>query len=55
MIKININGGVLLIDLYEIDLKNWLKISDKIIEKYGFKEWLKYTYEVIKGDPYDDD
>ena len=52
MIKININGGVLLIDLYEIDLKNWLKISDKIIEKYGFKEWLKYTYEVIKGDTY---
>ena len=53
MIKINVNNKIVLIDLYDISLKNWLKISNLIIEKYGFKAWLRYTYDVIKGSPYD--
>ena len=55
MLKIKINGYVIQIDLYDMTLKNWLKISDIIIEQYGYDYFYKLTYEVIKGDPFYED
>lgn len=55
MLKIKINGYVIQIDIYEIGLKNWLKIADYILKEYSFDEWLKITYDVIKGDPFYED
>ena len=49
------NGYVIQIDLYNITLKNWLKISDIIIEQYGYDYFYKLTYEVIKGNPFYED
>lgn len=52
MIKIRINNHTVLIDLYEIDFNSWMRISDLIIEKYGFNNFIIYTYEVVKHNPY---
>ena len=46
MIKIKIGNKIILIDLFEIDLRNWMRISKYVIDKYGFKQWLEYTYYV---------
>ena len=51
MIKIKINNYTVMIDLYRIDLKDWMRISDLIIKKYGYDNFIRYTYEVVKGDP----
>ena len=38
-------------DLHKINLNTWLKIYSKsIIEQYGIIKYIKFTYEVIKGD-----
>ena len=55
MIKIKINNYTVMIDLYDIDLKNWMRISDLIINEYGYNNFIRYTYEVIKGYPYSSD
>ena len=33
MIKIKINNKIILIDIFDIDFENWLKISNYIIDK----------------------
>ena len=38
-------------DLHKISLNTWLKVYSKpVIEQYGFKRYIKFTYEVIRGD-----
>ena len=54
MIKIKINNMIILIDLYKTDFKNWMRISKNVIKKYGFNEWLKYTYYVLNKEEYEE-
>ncbi len=50
MIKIKINNKIVLIDIFDIEFDDWLKISNYIIEKYGFKFWLEHSYYVRHKD-----
>ena len=50
MIKIIIKNAIILFNLYEISLDNWMRISKYIIEKYGFEYWLAYSYFVRHKD-----
>ena len=50
MIKIKIGDKTVLIDLFDIDFENWMRISKYIIEKYGFKYWLECSYYVRHKD-----
>ena len=50
MLKIKINGYVVLIDLYDIDMKNFLRIQDYFINEYGFKYWLECLFYVRHKD-----
>ena len=52
MLKIKINGCVYQFDVYNFSLNEWLKMSDLIIKEYGFNNFIRFTYEVLKGDPF---
>ena len=50
-VNVRINGIDGHDDIHNIQLKTWLRIYTKpIIEQYGFIRFIKFTYEVIKGD-----
>ena len=46
MLKIHINNSVILIDLFKIDMKNFLRIQVYFIKEYDFKYWLECLYYV---------
>ena len=46
MLKIKVNGKIILIDLYKIDFKNFLRIQDYFIKEYGFNYLLECLYYV---------
>ena len=50
MIKIKIDNKIILIDIFEIEFEDWLRISKYIIDKYGFKFWLEQSYYVRHKD-----
>lgn len=50
MIKINVGNKIILIDLFDIDFENWMRISKYIIERYGFKFWLESSYYIRHKD-----
>ena len=50
MLKIHIKNGVVLIDLFHIDMKNFIRIQDYIIKEYGFKYWLECLYYIRHKD-----
>jgi hypothetical protein len=54
MIKNKMNNMIILIDLYKIDFKNWMRISKYVIKKYGLNEWFKYTYYVLNKEEYEE-
>ena len=50
MLKIKIKNAIILIDLYDFDFENWMRISKYIIDEYGFKFWLENSYYVRHKD-----
>lgn len=50
-INVTINGINGVENLYNISFKNWITIYKKtIIKQYGFKIFIKYTYELLRGE-----
>ena len=50
MITIKIGNKIVKFNLYDVDFKDWKRISKYIIEKYGFEYWLAYSYFVRHKD-----